>query len=523
MLTQNEIMKQILTVRHESPEQERELCFTLLSQCEDRYEEAFARTYLADALSSMGLLDSAIQECKKALDITLRNNYEELSLTLYNLIGIIYTYTDDEQGALDYYFKGIKLATRMNDNMMCGALFANIAFLYRKFQAYDKAIETLRMAYDIVQKASENKMRVAFNDYVYSRELAGIELQRGQPDRAMEILQQIDNLEEHLDDTELLIMYAAYYQQKQNKEESLKYLKIVLEQIEKDDNQFQRISYYFDIIETLLLLKEYEEAEKNAQKAEVVLRGMNIPGKWVMLAEYEIQIYEKLGDSQKAGRAYEMYYKKDVQQSENRKQTEVKRLKKRIELQKEINKRADIEARKIMLVSQSEQCVPSAQRGAADADGIKRHVGAKFKETQQLQKSFSIAIVDVDYFKEYNDTYGHPAGDNILQTIAQILEESVSKAGIVGRYGGDEFLIAIAQRNSEEVEQIICRIREKLKQKAIKNRRSTVSEYVTVSIGAVNVVPERKTLLSEYIHAADHALYEIKKTSKNGFLVLSSF
>ena len=55
-------------------------------------EEAFARTYLADALSSMGLLDSAIQECKKALDITLRNNYEELSLTLYNLIGIIYTY-----------------------------------------------------------------------------------------------------------------------------------------------------------------------------------------------------------------------------------------------------------------------------------------------------------------------------------------------------------------------------------------------------------------------------------------------
>ncbi len=520
MLTQNEIMKQILTVRHESPEQERELCFTLLSQCEDHYEEAFARTYLADALSSMGLLDSAVQECKKALDITLRNNYEELSLTLYNLIGIIYTYTDDEQGALDYYFKGIKLATRMNDNMMCGALFANIAFLYRKFQAYDKAIETLRMAYDIVQKASENKMRVAFNDYVYSRELAGIELQRGQTDRAMEILQQIDNLEEHLDDTELLIMYAAYYQQKQNKEESLKYLKIVLEQIEKDDNQFQRISYYFDIIETLLLLKEYEEAEKIAQKAEVVLRGMNIPGKWVMLAEYEIQIYEKLGDSQKAGRAYEMYYKKDVQQSENRKQTEVKRLKKRIELQKEINKRADIEARKIMLVSQSEQ---DELTKIYNRRGIKRHVGAKFKETQQLQKSFSIAIVDVDYFKEYNDTYGHPAGDNILQTIAQILEESVSKAGIVGRYGGDEFLIAIAQRNSEEVEQIICCIREKLKQKAIKNRRSTVSEYVTVSIGAVNVVPERKTLLSEYIHAADHALYEIKKTSKNGFLVLSSF
>ena len=173
-----------------------------------------------------------------------------------------------------------------------------------------------------------------------------------------------------------------------------------------------------------------------------------------------------------------------------------------------------------MLVSQSEQ---DELTKIYNRRGIKRHVGAKFKETQQLQKSFSIAIVDVDYFKEYNDTYGHPAGDNILQTIAQILEESVSKAGIVGRYGGNEFLIAIAQRNSEEVEQIICCIREKLKQKAIKNRRSTVSEYVTVSIGAVNVVPERKTLLSEYIHAADHALYEIKKTSKNGFLVLSSF
>ena len=106
-----------------------------------------------------------------------------------------------------------------------------------------------------------------------------------------------------------------------------------------------------------------------------------------------------------------------------------------------------------MLVSQSEQ---DELTKIYNRRGIKRHVGAKFKETQQLLKSFSIAIVDVDYFKEYNDTYGHPAGDNILQTIAQILEESVSKAGIVGRYGGDEFLIAIAQRNSEEVEQIIC-------------------------------------------------------------------
>ena len=80
MLTQNEIMKQILTVRHESPEQERKLCFTLLSQCEDHYEEAFARTYLADALSSMGLLDSAIQECKKALDIISLELYIHISM-----------------------------------------------------------------------------------------------------------------------------------------------------------------------------------------------------------------------------------------------------------------------------------------------------------------------------------------------------------------------------------------------------------------------------------------------------------
>lgn len=519
-MTQNEIMRQILNVRHESPEQERELCFTLLSQCKDYYEEAFARTYLADALSSMGLFDSAIQECKKALDITLKNNYEELSLTLYNLIGIIYTYTDDEQGALDYYFKGIKLATKRNDDMMCGALFANIAFLYRKFQAYDKAIDTLRMAYDIVEKASENKAHVAFNNYIYSRELAGIELQRGETDRAMQILQQVENIEEHQDDVELLTMYAAYYQQKHNKEEALKYLNTAIEHIEKDNNQFQKISYYFDIIETLLSLEEYEAAEEIAQKSEIILRGMNIPGKWIMLAEYEIQIYEKLGNSQKADRAYRMYYEKDIEQSENRRQAEVKRLKKRIELQKEIDKRADIEARKIQLVSQSEQ---DELTKIYNRRGIKKHVGMKYKEAQQLKKFFSIAIVDVDFFKEYNDTYGHLEGDHILQIIAQVLKESVLNEGIVGRYGGDEFLIAIVQKNSEEIQQIICQMREKLEQKAIENRKSTVSKYVTVSIGAVNVVPERNTLLSEYIHAADHALYEIKKTSKDGFLVLSSF
>ena len=249
MLTNKDIMDEILNIRYKSPEKERELCFELLSQSDDDYSKAFARTYLADALHSLGLLESAIGECQMALEITEKNQYEKLSLTLYNLAGIIYTHIEDEQGALDYYFKGINLAKKIQDYMMCGALLANIAFVYRKFGAYDKASVALEKAYNMAKEAVQNDAHIEFDDKFYYKQTAGIALQKKEPDVAFPLLQKVDACGEYTEDTEMMTLYAVYYAQRNEKEKSRSYLNIVMDNMENESNEFERLSYYFDVID----------------------------------------------------------------------------------------------------------------------------------------------------------------------------------------------------------------------------------------------------------------------------------
>ena len=371
----------------------------------------------------------------------------------------------------------------------------------------------------MAKEAVQNDAHVEFSDKFYYKQTAGIALQKKEPDVAFPLLQKVDPRGEYTEDTEMMTMYAVYYTQKNEKERSLSYLNIVMNNMENEGNEFERLSYYFDVIDLYLELQEFEKAQKVVQKAKNILRGMNISAKWVKLANYEVEISKALGDEKNLQKAYQLFYEKDTQFDENRKQAAIKRLKKRIELQSEIDKRADMEAAQAILITKSER---DELTGIFNRRGIRKYLSEKYCYAQQQEKMFAVMIVDVDYFKEFNDTYGHLAGDDCLKQIAGALTSALNDKGIVGRYGGDEFLVAVTDRKTEEITDIIINIRQKIKNLMLENVNSKISKYLTVTIGAVNAVPGKQTDILEYMHAADTALYEIKKDSKNGFLVKDS-
>lgn len=118
MAIRTEQMKEIMDIRFDDPQKEKELCMQMLSESKDRYTEAFGRTYLGDAYHTLGQIDEALFELGRGLKLAEAYGYEELLFVLYNLIGIIYMYRDDEQTALDYFFNGIALSEKVNDKMM---------------------------------------------------------------------------------------------------------------------------------------------------------------------------------------------------------------------------------------------------------------------------------------------------------------------------------------------------------------------------------------------------------------------
>lgn len=123
----------------------------------------------------------------------------------------------------------------------------------------------------------------------------------------------------------------------------------------------------------------------------------------------------------------------------------------------------------------------------------------------------SFAMIDIDYFKKYNDNYGHPQGDEVLKKISECIKASFRKSDFIARYGGEEFTIIMLNTDKHESEKLISRLLNNIYNLNIKHEYSEVSDRVTLSIGISTTERECSKSYDEYIAMADNALYQAKK------------
>ncbi|VXD18131.1 Diguanylate cyclase with PAS/PAC and GAF sensors (modular protein) [Planktothrix serta PCC 8927] len=132
------------------------------------------------------------------------------------------------------------------------------------------------------------------------------------------------------------------------------------------------------------------------------------------------------------------------------------------------------------------------------------------------QRPLSLLLGDIDYFKQYNDTYGHSQGDICLQQVAQALQKGVQRStDLVARYGGEEFVIILPYTDQEGALQVADKIQEVLQQFNLPHRASAVADRVTISIGICTLIPTLKRVPLDLINAADEALYQAKTQGRN--------
>ncbi|MEM9541506.1 MAG: GGDEF domain-containing protein [Cyanobacteria bacterium P01_E01_bin.42] len=138
------------------------------------------------------------------------------------------------------------------------------------------------------------------------------------------------------------------------------------------------------------------------------------------------------------------------------------------------------------------------------------------KQSIQSQLPLSLLLADVDFFKAYNDSYGHLSGDDCLVRVAQVLQESVRENGsLVARYGGEEFGIVLPNCEGNVAWQVAETIRKNIQSLQIPHHHSRVSDRVTLSIGGASFIPEEKDTPQTLILAADRALYHAKQAGRD--------
>ncbi|MBJ6724144.1 GGDEF domain-containing protein [Geomesophilobacter sediminis] len=128
----------------------------------------------------------------------------------------------------------------------------------------------------------------------------------------------------------------------------------------------------------------------------------------------------------------------------------------------------------------------------------------------------SLIMIDVDHFKDFNDTYGHQEGDACLRTVADIITGCISRAAdLVARYGGEEFALILPNTKAQGAVVLAEKIRTAMERARIEHSSSAVAPYLTLSLGVASLVPDGTMNGSDLVAGADRALYRAKRLGRN--------
>ncbi len=194
------------------------------------------------------------------------------------------------------------------------------------------------------------------------------------------------------------------------------------------------------------------------------------------------------------------------------------RLKREIDTRKERDEELAEANRRLHNVSQALHRISSLDHvtEVANRDHLEMELLREWRRVTRSKLPLSLIMADLDFFKVFNDSYGHEAGDDCLKRVAAALSQAVNRAGdIVGRYGGEEFLIILPETPLSGAAGMAETLRAAIESIGIVHAFSAINDRITISLGVASQVPTREGKPLSLVHSAERALYRAKHDGRN--------
>ncbi len=154
--------------------------------------------------------------------------------------------------------------------------------------------------------------------------------------------------------------------------------------------------------------------------------------------------------------------------------------------------------------------------GIANRRRFDEYLDAEWKRAQRNETTLSLILMDIDFFKPFNDNYGHGAGDDCLKRVAQCLTDTlVRPADLVARYGGEEFICILPETPPKGAVKVAEDLLNAIRRLGIPHEHSDTAAFLTMSMGCVSIKPDAASSQAKSTKAADDLLYEAKKNGRN--------
>ncbi len=505
------IMQDILALRFQDAKKAYSLCLQLLDYTKsnpDSYLEVFAYTYIGDYYIGINDTKNALIYLSKAKNIVNQtNNENDILATIHSFLGIAHEINGDEQNAISNYLEGMSIAKDNKDVYLESINLNNLGVIFQRHTHYNKALEYFLKAYNLQKELGyfPSRSHLACN-------IGDLYLQINEKEKALQYYKECENTQDvpYLKDLYHRRNHCCYLAAIQEKDEAIYWAKSILDNQELLDNNrsFEAFEHYHMLCLAMLKVDEEETGLRFLELMEKACKG-NV-NQLQMIEQEKLRFILLFKGKKEYDKAFHRYYIKTQEFKDKVNEDIVKSMKDKIYLNELIIEKKSLEAQQRDLEKEANLDEVTGIYNRRYFEGLIQ------KYNEVTEKDYGVIMLDVDYFKEYNDTYGHGEGDIALHVVGDCLKINIQKGITPCRFGGDEFTCLCENISIEDMEAYIKNVRKELYDRFIKHEQSPCSDRLTLSIGYTHANNTRKSIY-DLLTLADDALYESKSSGRNKY------
>ena len=457
-------------------------------------------TALGIALCLKSYYTEALEAYGKMFEIAKQLDEQDYIARYYNNIGIVYSQTGDHGKAADAFHNALKINEKSGNRQLIAANINNLADIYQQQEAYEKAIEYYEKSIEIKEGIGDpNGLATSFNG------LAGIykhldEIEKAEENylKALDLFEQAGN---HGGKATVLANIGTLKKLRKDFEGAKVAMLKALDIMKQTGNTWGVSASLINLATLELERGQFQGARDLAEE------GLNIAkeigAQSIAKSAYSTlsHAHEKMGNFQEALEYFKLHKEISDHIFDLNKTRQIERLETKYILEK--NEREKEAYRKASITD--------TLTGLLNRPGIMEQIDYSELKREKEGCIFSIIICDIDHFKQFNDKYGHACGDKILRAVSNLLKEGIGEQGIIGRWGGEEFLAILPGIDSIIASEIAEKTRILIARSYPEYKGNP--HTVTVSFGVAGV--KHKMTAEECILQADKALYRAKEMGRN--------
>ena len=438
-----------------------------------------------------------------------------------NMLGIMSLNRGNAPFAMDYYMQAIHYCQEYQLPDLEWVVHMNLGNLYLNIGDPDSAIESFEVGYQYINNHPHK------DNYISTLTAACIGL--GKAYLQMNEVNVADEFNHRLlrecmpklVPMEKLVVYcfeARLYNEQGRKDECLDCIKQIRESFNEEVPILDVFDDFYDYLKMLLEIQRYDDFSEMLLLMEGSTKHTGIRNLEKKLLVLKLKRYKAIGDLESYQQAAVKFFELDQLMDQETGMMIANTIELRSRLNELANITREVENANRALQMKSET---DALTGMNNRLKLSEYADEAFLRSMNHQKGFAIEIMDIDYFKEYNDNYGHQDGDRCIKFVAKCIMALQAHEGVFcARYGGDEFVIIYEGYTDKEVFDIAKELKESILKNEFEHKYSKVDlKILTVSQGIFWSIPERGQSPWNYLHAADTLLYKVKKKSRNSIML----